>query len=112
MPNPQVVCATINAKVESPFPGRAGPPKHDLCIPLLQGDDFAMPPSVNSSTDSPAHELAVILRTTLSLLDSYASSVRESSSLRDLERALICAISDLKRVESREHMMPGALQQN
>jgi len=56
--------------------------------------------------DPSGHELAVVLQTTLSLLDSYyAPCVRESNSLRDLERALICAISDLKRTDQRDRMM-------
>jgi hypothetical protein len=67
-----------------------------------------------SASDVPndSQALAVVLRTTLSLLDSYAPSVRESSSLRDLERALICAISDLKRVDARarERMVHGTME--
>ena len=91
--------------------GRVSQPSRTIfASPFLQGDALTMPPiPAANKVDSPAHELAVILRTTLSLLDSYASRDRESSSLRDLERALICAISDLKRVEEREHVMPGRL---
>ena len=65
-----------------------------------------MMPALSSDipNDSPAQSLAVALRTTLSLLDSYAPRVRDSNSLRDLERALICAISDLKRDSAREHV--------
>ena len=59
--------------------------------------------SLDHPGDCTAQSLAVVLRTTLSLLDSYAPRVRDSSSLRDLERALICAISDLKRDNAREH---------
>ena len=59
--------------------------------------------SLDHPGDSPAQSLAVVLRTTLSLLDSYPPHIRDSSSLRDLERALICAISDLKRDSAREH---------
>ena len=59
-----------------------------------------LPPSLDRSVDSSPQALAIILRTTLSILDSYAPRVRESNSLRDLERALICAISDLKRADA------------
>jgi len=62
-----------------------------------------MPPSsLDPRVNSSANSLAVILRTTLSVLDSYAPRVRESNSLRDLERALICALADLKRADATE----------
>jgi hypothetical protein len=63
--------------------------------------------ALSSDVPNDSQALAVVLRTTLSLLDSYAPCVRESNSLRDLERALICAISDLKRVDARERERMG-----
>ena len=70
-----------------------------------------LPSSLNSSVDSSANSLAIILRTTLSVLDSYAPRVRESNSLRDLERALICALADLKRADATEgdRVVPGTI---
>jgi hypothetical protein len=46
---------------------------------------------------SHAHDLQVILRTTLLLLQDHAPHISEDRSLRNLELALQCAIADLKR---------------
>ena len=48
------------------------------------------------------HDLQVILRATLSLLKDHTPYITEDGSLRNLELALVCAITDLERVELQE----------
>ena len=52
---------------------------------------------------SHAHDLHLILCTTLSLLKDHAQFITEDSSLRNLELALQCAIADLKLSQMRAH---------
>jgi hypothetical protein len=99
----ETTCATMYTQHQLRA-ARSHPPGLFFAHPQLQGEAQTMASSFpDQPGDSPAQSLAVVLCTTLSLLDSYAPHIRDSSSLRDLERALICAISDLKRGNAREH---------
>ena len=47
-------------------------------------------------------DLQVVLRTTLSLLKNQTPYIVEDGSLRNLELAIMCAITDLEQVELRK----------
>ena len=54
-------------------------------------------PSISELTyHSPAESVAILLRTTLSLLQSYAPGIRQEASLRELEHLMRRTIDDLE----------------
>lgn len=73
------------------------------------------PPPI-SIEHSHAHDLQLILRTTLSLLRDHALYIRDGRSFRVLELALLSAVADLeeigatqdKRARSGHHETKGA----
>ena len=59
-----------------------------------------MPHLLPQANEQPhAHDLKVILRTTLLLLKDLAPYIGEDNSLRNLELALRCAIADLEHLD-------------
>ena len=57
--------------------------------------------SPDRAENSHAHDLQLILCTTLLLLQDHVQFITDDSSLRNLELALQCAIADLKRSQMR-----------
>ena len=61
-----------------------------------------LPPPVRVNGQSPARALDVILRSSLSLVESYGACVHESKTLSDLKRAFQCTIAELEMIERSE----------
>jgi hypothetical protein len=59
-------------------------------------------PSARIIDQSPARKLDIILRSSLSLVETYGAGIRESTTLNDLKRAFQSTIAELQRIEDRE----------
>jgi hypothetical protein len=66
-----------------------------------------LPPAARVIDPSPARTLDIILRSSLSLVESYGSRVRESTTLSDLKRAFQSTIAELQKIEDRERSVQG-----
>lgn len=64
--------------------------------------------SFSEFTDqSPGESVALLLRTTLSLLRSYAPGVRQAAALRELEHHMRQTIDDLERDKNESQFEPA-----
>jgi hypothetical protein len=61
-----------------------------------------LPSTLRVNGQSPARALDVILRSSLSLVESYGARVHESKTLSDLKRAFQCTIAELEMIEKKE----------
>lgn len=65
-------------------------------------------PTLLVTGQSPARALDAILRSSLSLVESYGACVQDSKTLSDLKRAFQSTIAELELIERSEHAVKNS----